>query len=285
MKIVRDILEMQNICTGLRLSRKKIGCVPTMGALHDGHLSLLHIARHQCDVLIVTLFVNPTQFDPKEDLQKYPRPFERDCEVAEKNGCDILFSPDTRDIYPDNYISYVVVENITKKLEGESRPGHFRGVTTIVLKLFNIIMPHLAVFGQKDAQQAIVLKRMVTDLNLPIELFIAPTIREKDGLALSSRNSYLTKRERAEVPLIYEGLHNAEQEHNRGELFAKKLVKHIRDTYKKTDLFKPEYIAIVDTENLEPVETISERTLIVVACRTKETNTRLIDNIILGGTL
>ena len=285
MKIVRDILEMQNICTDLRLAQKKIGCVPTMGALHEGHLSLIHIARQRCDILIITLFVNPTQFGPKEDLQKYPRSFDKDCEVAEKHGCDILFAPDTNDMYPDNYMSYVIVENITKKLEGDSRPEHFRGVTTIVLKLFNITMPHIAVFGQKDAQQAIILKRMVTDLNLPIELIIAPTIREKDGLALSSRNIYLTKKERAEVPLIYQGLHKAEQEHNRGELFAKKLIKHIKDIYKKADYFKLEYIAIVSIETLEAVETISGRTLIAVACRTKETNTRLIDNIILGGTL
>jgi len=285
MKIVRDVLEMQNICTDLRHAQKRIGCVPTMGALHEGHLSLLHIARQRCDISVMTLFVNPTQFGPKEDLLKYPRPFDKDCEVAEKHGCDILFAPDTNDMYPDNYMSYVVVENITHKLEGESRPGHFRGVTTIVLKLFNITIPHIAVFGQKDAQQAIVLKRMVTDLNLPVELIIAPTLREKDGLALSSRNTYLTKKERLKVPLLYQGLHKAEQEHNRGELFAKNLIKHIKETYKKTELFKAEYIAIVDVENLEPVETISGKTLIAVACRTKETNTRLIDNIILGGTL
>lgn len=285
MKIVHDILEMQNICTDLHLAQKRTGCVPTMGALHEGHLSLLHIANQRCDVSIMTSFVNPTQFDPKEDLNKYPRPFDKDCEVAEKHGCDILFAPDTKDMYPDNYMSYAVVENITRKLEGESRPGHFRGVTTIVLKLFNITMPYIAVFGQKDAQQAIILKRMVTDFNLPVELIIAPTIRENDGMALSSRNIYLTKKERAKAPLIYQGLYRAEQEHNRGELFAKNLIKHIKDIYKKTDLFKAEYVAIVDTENLEPVETISGKTLIAVACRTKETNTRLIDNIVLGGPL
>lgn len=285
MKIVHDVLEMQNICTDLRLAQKSIGCVPTMGALHDGHLSLIRVSRQKCDISIMTLFVNPTQFGPKEDLKQYPRLFEKDCEIAENNGCDILFVPKSEDMYPGNYMSHVSVENITKKLEGAGRPTHFRGVTTIVLKLFNITMPHMAVFGQKDAQQAIIIKRMISDFNLPIELVIAPTIREKDGLAISSRNIYLTKKERAKVPLIYQGLAKAEQEHNRGELFAKNLIKHIKGVYKKTEMFKAEYIAIVDTENLEPVDSVSGKTLIAVACRTKQSNTRLIDNIVLGGTL
>ena len=285
MKIIRNVLEMQNICTDLRLAQKTIGCVPTMGALHDGHLSLLNLSRQNCDISIITLFVNPAQFAPGEDLKQYPRPFDNDCKIAENNGCDILFAPGTEDMYPDNYMSYVSIDHITRKLEGVSRSEHFKGVTTVVLKLFNIVAPNIAVFGQKDAQQVIIVKRMISDFNLPVELIIAPTIREKDGLAISSRNTYLTQKERAKVPLIYQGLVKAEQEHNRGELFSKNLIKHIHGVYKKTEMFKPEYIAIVDIENLDAVETVSGKTLIAVACKTKQSKTRLIDNIVLGGTL
>ncbi len=282
---MRDIHEMQNHCLDLRSAQKRIGFVPTMGALHKGHLSLLNTVRQHSDVSIMSIFVNPTQFAPSEDLKEYPRPFEQDCEIAEDQGCDILFYPDTGDIYPDNYMTYITVEEITKKLEGASRPEHFTGVTTIVLKLFNLVFPHVAVFGQKDAQQALVIRRMVKDLNLPVELIIAPTTRETDGLALSSRNSYLTAEERAEAPLIYKGLNNAQQAYAAGELSAGKLLNEITAVYDTATHFKPEYIAIVDAETLNAVETISGKTLIAVACGTEQSQTRLIDNIVLGGTI
>ncbi len=285
MKIVRDIQEMQNLCLDLRSAKKRIGFVPTMGALHKGHLSLLNTVRQHSDVSIMSIFVNPTQFVPSEDLKEYPRPFEKDCEKAEDQGCDILFYPDTGDIYPDNYMTYVTVGNITGKLEGASRPEHFTGVTTIVLKLVNIVFPHVAVFGQKDAQQALVVRRMVKDLNLPVELIIAPTIRETDGLALSSRNSYLTAEERTEAPLIYKGLNNAQQAYAEGELSAEKLLKEITTVYESATHFKAEYVAIVDAESLNAVETLFGKTLIAVACRMDRSQTRLIDNIVLGGML
>ncbi len=285
MKIISSITEMQNVSRDLHAADKKIGLVPTMGALHEGHLSLLHIARQHCDISIMSIFVNPAQFGPSEDFAQYPRPFELDRKKAEEQGCDILFIPDAKDVYPDTYMTYVTVENITEKLEGASRPGHFKGVTTIVLKLFSMVMPDIAVVGRKDAQQAVVIRRMVTDLNLPIELIIAPTVREKDGFAISSRNTYLTDEERADVPSMYKGLCIAEQEYNRGEAAAGNLIRHIQDIYNKSKLFKTEYIAIVDTETLDPVETITGKTLIAVACRTTRSNTRLIDNIVLGGTL
>jgi len=285
MKIISSITEMQNMSRDLHAADKKIGLVPTMGALHEGHLSLLHIARQHCDISIMSIFVNPAQFGPSEDFTQYPRSFEVDRKKAEEQGCDILFIPDAKDVYPDTYMTYVTVENITGKLEGASRPVHFKGVTTIVLKLFNIVMPDVAVFGRKDAQQAVVIRRMITDLNLPIELIIAPTVREKDGLAVSSRNTYLTDEEHVDVPAVYKGLCKAEQEYNRGEKAAGNLIRHIQDIYNKSKLFKTEYIAIVDPETLDPVDTIEGKTLIAVACRTTRSNTRLIDNIVLGGQL
>jgi len=285
MKIIDSIQEMHNTCADLRQAGKRIGLAPTMGALHDGHISLLKIAREHADISVMSLFVNPAQFAPHEDLDRYPRPFTADCEFAERNNCDILFAPRPHAMYPANYMTFVNVENISGTLEGECRISHFRGVTTIVLKLFNIINPDIAVFGQKDAQQAIILRRMVTDLNVPVELKIAPTIREKDGLALSSRNVYLTKEERSQAPTIYQGLYQAQQLHNKGELFAKNLIAHITGVYRSTAILKAEYVVVVEAETLSPVETISGKTLIAVACRTQQSNTRLIDNIVLGGEL
>ncbi len=285
MKIIRSIPEMQTVSRNLHNDTKKIGLVPTMGALHDGHLSLLHKAQQHSDVSVMSIFVNPTQFGPSEDFNQYPRPFEEDCKKAEEHGCDILFVPYAKEVYPDTHMTYVSVENLTETLEGASRPGHFRGVTTIVLKLFTMVTPDIAVFGRKDAQQAIVIRRMVTDLNLPVELIIADTIREKDGLAISSRNSYLTDAERIAVPVIYKGLSRAQEEYNRGERHAEKLLQLIGTTYNDTKLIKTEYIAIVDAETLRPVDVLTGTTLIAVACRTTQSHTRLIDNIVLGGHL
>jgi pantoate--beta-alanine ligase len=285
MRLIRSIQEMQKCSLNLRSEGKIIGFVPTMGALHEGHFSLLRSARKTSDISVMSVFVNPKQFGPKEDFTQYPRPFEKDCAAAEHNGCDILFAPGSTQMYPDLFMTSVSVENLSEKLEGSIRPGHFKGVTTVVLKLFTITMPHIAVFGQKDAQQAVILKRMVKDLNLMIEVVILPTVRESDGLAMSSRNSYLTKEERKCAPLIYQGLCKAIAEYDRGELQSQKLHEAIRSVFHNAPCFKTEYIAIVDTETLDPVERITGKALIAVACRTAQTNTRLIDNVVLGGTL
>ncbi len=285
MNIIDNPQEVQKLCTQLRRDRKKIGLVPTMGALHEGHLALLKRAKETCDITVMSIFVNPKQFGKNEDLNRYPRPFEKDCQLAKEQGCDIVFAPIPEFMYPSNFMTHVAVDKLTSVLEGAQRPGHFTGVTTIVLKLFNIVMPDSAVFGQKDAQQVLVLKRMVMDLNLPVQLDIVPTQREKDGLAISSRNSYLTPSERAEVPLIYAGLIKARDAWKKGDRKSSTLIDCIRTKYNNASLFTPEYVSIVDTNSLLPLETISDTALIATACKTAESQTRLIDNIVLNGSL
>jgi len=281
MKIVTDIIEMQNESIDKKRSGKIIGFVPTMGALHEGHFSLIEYARKNCDCVVVSIYVNPTQFGPFEDYSKYPRPFNDDCKKAEKYGCDILFNPSSDSMYPKNYMTYVNTENITTKLEGAIRPDHFKGVTTIVTKLFNIVTPDFAIFGQKDAQQTVVIKRMVEDLNMNVSIIIRPTVREKNGLALSSRNVYLTDSEKTGAPNIYSCLHNVEEKYKNGEKSVAILKKNMLAELKKTDAFSTEYIEFVDMISLTPVQQIIDKTLIVLACRTKESNTRLLDNTIL----
>lgn len=281
MKVVRGINEMQDLVDNIHTSQQTIGLVPTMGALHKGHLSLLAAARKQTDITVVSIFVNPTQFGINEDFDQYPRPFDQDCEKAAEYGCDILFSPQAKAMYPENYMTYCLVENITKKFEGRIRPGHFRGVTTVVLKLFNIIQPHKAFFGQKDAQQTIVLQRLIKDLNLRTKLLVMPTIRESDGLALSSRNAYLTAQERKQVPIIFQGLGEAQKAYSLGKRNTRSLKQIIKKCYAASPIIQPEYVAIVDLETLKPLHSISDKALIAVACKTKESHTRLIDNIIL----
>jgi pantoate--beta-alanine ligase len=285
MKIVRQIDEIVHLCATIRAEGETIGLVPTMGALHEGHLSLLRKSRQLSDRSILSIFVNPTQFGPGEDLDKYPRPFEADCELAEKNGCDIVFAPVAEAVYPRFYATFVQVEGITQRLCGASRPGHFRGVTTVVMKFFNIISPRIAVFGQKDAQQVIVLRRMVEDLSCPVKIIVEPTIREKDGLAMSSRNRYLTDAERSQAPLLYQGLAEAAKLHASGEQSASRLHNAIAAVYRRATLLTPEYVEIVDVKTLEPLLEIGDRALVAVAARTKETGTRLIDNVMLGGDL
>ncbi len=285
MKIVGSPIEMKNLSLTLQRGGSTVGFVPTMGALHQGHLSLLEKAALQCDYTIMSIFVNPTQFGPSEDFQKYPRPFDADCKLAEKAGCDFLFAPSQQDMYPAHYNTYVSVENITDRLCGATRPGHFRGVATIVLKFFNIINPQIAIFGQKDAQQVLILKRMVQDLNLSVHIDMAPIIRESDGLAMSSRNNYLRTDEREEAPGIYEGLLAAEEKYSAGERKSEVLINSIKEVYKKFSIIDIEYIEIVDLIRLEPLETISSKALIAVACRTKQSKTRLIDNLFVGGAL
>ncbi|HLP17146.1 MAG TPA: pantoate--beta-alanine ligase, partial [Bacteroidota bacterium] len=206
MKIISSITEVQDLCEASRLLGKRVGFVPTMGYLHEGHEALIRRAKKECDVAVVSVFVNPTQFGPSEDFSKYPRDLTRDSRAAEEAGCDVLFVPEAADMYPQGYSTSVQVENLSYVLEGAFRPTHFKGVTTIVAKLFLIVGPHKAYFGQKDAQQCVVIRRMVEDLNFKIDLVIVPTVREADGLAKSSRNVYLTERERTDAPVLYQSL-------------------------------------------------------------------------------
>ncbi|MDR0305466.1 MAG: pantoate--beta-alanine ligase [Chitinispirillales bacterium] len=285
MKIVNSPPEMKNLSLTAQSGGSTVGLVPTMGALHEGHLSLLKLACQYCDFLVMSIFVNPAQFGPAEDLAKYPRPFERDCELAAAAGCDCLFVPQPQDMYPENYSTYVNVENISDTLCGASRPAHFRGVTTVVLKLFNIVSPQIAVFGQKDVQQLVVIKRMCQDLNLSVKILTAPIIREESGLAMSSRNVYLSEKERRESSVIYKSLMAAQELYESGERSGEAIRRRVRSIIDKSDTVRPEYVEVVDTARLKSVDKIDRKVIAALACRTSESGTRLIDNIILGGDL
>jgi pantoate--beta-alanine ligase len=250
-----------------------------MGALHPGHLSLVRIATAQSNFVAVSLFVNPLQFGPKEDLAKYPRSFESDCELLENEGVDLLFAPPIKEMYPTPAITYVNVEGMSERLDGQSRPGHFRGVTTVVSKLFHIIEPDIAVFGQKDAAQSAIIKRMVRDLNLPVEIVIGPIVREPDGLAMSSRNAYLDSQQRQQALVLSRALARIEQVFRKGEHSTTRLVAVGREVFTTEPSARLEYLAAVDPETLEPVDSIAQETLIAVAAYIG--TTRLIDNILL----
>ncbi len=284
MKIVTSPSEMRNLSITFQRSGKTVGLVPTMGALHAGHQFLISSAARQCDVVVTSVFVNPAQFGPSEDFSKYPRPFERDCLRAERSGSSIVFAPEANDMYHPDHATSVVVKNITERLCGASRPGHFTGVATVVLKLFNIVIPKLAVFGQKDAQQCLVIRRMVRDLNCPVALLFAPTVREEDGLAMSSRNAYLSPEERRDAALIYKSLTAAAALYESGEHDASRLRKVMGTVQRASSLFTVEYAEIVDMVSVLPATMTDGPCLAAVAVRTNQTNTRLIDNIVLGGT-
>lgn len=268
---------MQKICGGLKREGKIIGFVPTMGYLHKGHLRLVKIAKRKSDVVVVSIFVNPTQFGPKEDFAKYPIDFKRDRFLLEKEGCDFVFAPRIKDMYPEEYLTYVNVEKITGKLEGAIRPGHFQGVTTVVAKLFNIVQPDVAIFGQKDAQQAVVLKKMVDDLNYGVKMIIAGTVRERDGLASSSRNVYLSKEERKQAKVLYQALRLAKSMIRKGERSASKIVSKMNKLINRQPLAEIDYIAITDAHTLELLNKLKGEVLISLAVRFGKT--RLIDNI------
>ena len=260
---------------------KTIGFVPTMGCLHDGHLSLIRKARRDADCVVVSIFVNPTQFGPNEDLKKYPRDIKRDLGLLRASGVDIVFTPGIKSLYPDKFSTYVDVEDLTNGLCGASRPGHFRGVTTIVVKLFNIIKPDIAYFGQKDAQQAILIKKMVHDLNMDIKIKIIPIVREKDGLAMSSRNKYLSSQERKKALSLNRSLESAKDLYKKGERDSYKIIKKMQGMIPQNNGTKIDYIDVVDIEDLKPVKRISGKTLVALAVKVGKT--RLIDNTILGG--
>ena len=268
---------MQKISMDLKKKGKTIGFVPTMGYFHEGHLSLMRIAKRKADVLVVSLFVNPTQFGPKEDFKKYPRDLRRDKKLLKELECDYLFYPRMNDMYPQRYETYVELEKSTKILEGGFRPEHFKGVTTIVAKLFNIVLPDVAVFGQKDFQQAVVIKKMVKDLNFPVKIIVAPTIREKSGLALSSRNSYLSEEEKKQALSLFESLNLAKNLIKAGERNSNIVKDKMRKLIRREPEARIDYISINDSETLEPLEKIKGNILISLAVKIGKT--RLIDNI------
>jgi pantoate--beta-alanine ligase len=285
MKIIRTVSAAQKLTTSLRKT-KTIGFVPTMGYLHDGHLSLIKTARKRSDIVIVSIFVNPLQFAPTEDLAKYPRDFKRDEKLCLDAGADYIFYPDVNEMYPEGYSTYVNVEIITDGLEGGIRPGHFKGVATIVLKLFNIVQPHFSVFGQKDAQQVSVIKKMTTDLNVNTKIIVSPTVREKDGLAMSSRNVYLSDEQRQDAPYLYKALQFAKRKielenYNRDIDFLhgqmSKLIKS-RRTATKID-----YISFNDNETLIELKTLknAKNKEILVSLAVRFGSVRLIDNIVI----
>ena len=284
MKICSTIAEGRAACRAVRASGKRLGLVPTMGALHEGHLSLVRAARAQCDAVAVSIFVNPTQFGPKEDLAKYPRPFDRDCRLLEKEGVEILFAPAVEEIYPKSNsnaeVTWVVVEGLSEKLDGRSRPGHFRGVTTIVSKLFHIVEPEVAFFGQKDAAQLAVIRRMVRDLNFAVEIVACPIVRESDGLAMSSRNAYLDGEERRHALVLQRSLQETRQRFQAGERIAANLISAAKEVLARVPQVALDYFEIVDPETLDPVEQVSQRTLVAVAAYVG--STRLIDNTVLN---
>ncbi len=278
MKLVRSISQARKIIAMQKKKGRKIGLVPTMGFLHEGHLSLVRIACRECDYLVVSIFVNPTQFGPREDLRKYPRDLKRDLRLLRKEGVDLVFYPSAKALYPRGFRTYVEVLEWSKLLCGATRPIHFRGVTTIVLKLFNILTPDIAVFGRKDYQQAVIIRRMVKDLNLDVRIMTGKIVREPDGLAMSSRNTYLSKSERERAVVLYESIRWLRQAYVKGlrdpKLAERKMAMMIRHNKGRID-----YISLLDKNTLEPVKKLRKGTLVALAVFFGKT--RLIDNTVL----
>lgn len=280
MQIISGVGDMQVSADEARRQGRRIALVPTMGFLHQGHLSLMQEGRRRGDILVVSIFVNPTQFGVGEDYEAYPRDMERDQELARQAGVDSIFAPSAREMYPAHYQSYVNVEEVTRHLCGASRPTHFRGVTTVVCKLFNIVKPHTAIFGEKDFQQLVVIKRMVTDLNLDVEIVGMPTYREADGLAMSSRNSYLTPPERTAALCISRALKGVAALFGQGERSAEKIVQAARNIVSAEPLAGVDYITLCDTEDLKDLEQVDREAVLAVAVKIGKT--RLIDNLVLN---
>ncbi|MFH1848492.1 MAG: pantoate--beta-alanine ligase [Candidatus Omnitrophota bacterium] len=279
MKIIRSPKLMQRYSAHARAKGSRIGAVPTMGYLHDGHMSLVKRSKRENDITVVSIFVNPAQFGPKEDLNKYPRDFKRDEKLLRRLGVDVLFYPSAREMYPQPYYTYVDVGGLTTGLCGASRPGHFRGVTTIVTKLFNIMKPDIAYVGQKDAQQAVVITRMAQDLNMDVAVKTLPTVREKDGLAMSSRNKYLSDPQRKDAVILYKALVKAGEMVKNGAASPARIKSVMRAMIKsRPSVTRIDYIEIVDRRGLIPVKRIEGEALIALAVRVGKT--RLIDNMI-----
>ncbi len=272
---------MFSIARKLRREAKTVGFVPTMGALHEGHLTLVREARQMCDIVIVSIFVNPTQFNDKGDLERYPRDLTADAALLAEYEVDYIFAPENHEIYPDGFSTFVNVEGLTDALEGSSRPGHFRGVATIITILFNTIRPDLAFFGQKDAQQVAVIKRLTNDLGFETEIIVVPTVREPSGLAMSSRNELLSPEQRQKAAIIIEALREAKIAYKKGERNASSLAQIVTSRIGTEPMARLDYVAIVDRDTLQPVEKIGDdETLIVTAAYFD--SVRLIDNVLLN---
>ena len=279
MKVISSAAAMRRLAEELR-RQGRVGFVPTMGALHEGHLSLVRLCRRHSDSVVVSVFVNPTQFGPGEDLARYPRPFARDRRLLRKEGVDAVFHPDARTMYPPGAATWVTVEGLTEGLCGRFRPGHFRGVTTIVAKLFNVVRPDVAVFGQKDIQQALVIQRMTRDLAFGTKIVLAPTVREPDGLAMSSRNAYLSPVDREQAPVLYQALRHARKMVRSGERSTAKVRREMLAMIRARSSGRVQYAEIVDAEDLKPTKRIEDR--VVIALAAYFGRTRLIDNIVLS---
>lgn len=277
MQIAKSIAQMKAARSN---SPGSVGFVPTMGYLHKGHLALVKQARAENSIVVVSIFVNPTQFGPAEDFKTYPRDTERDLALLQKEKTDIVFMPPAEDMYPEGFSSWVVVEKVTDRLEGSFRPGHFKGVATVVAKLFNIVEPTRAYFGQKDAQQVLVIRKMAADLSMNLEVIVSPTVREKDGLAMSSRNTYLNPQERKTATILFKALTLAQKLREKGESDAETLRQQMTALISREPLAKIEYISIADTDTLEELSTLDGPALASMAVRIGKT--RLIDNILLA---
>ncbi len=281
MQVITSISEMQQYSEKMRSSGCRIGVIPTMGYLHKGHLTLIRLAKEHADFIITTVFVNPTQFSPEEDFETYPRDLDRDIAMSKSAGSDVVFTPTVNDMYSADHLTYVNVEKITSLLEGKFRPAHFRGVTTVVAKFFNITKPHVAVFGQKDAQQVAVIKKMVKDLNYDVEIIVAPTVRESNGLAMSSRNVYIANGEKDEAAVLYKSLRLAESLVREGEYSTKIIKSKMTDLILTIPKITIEYISFTDESTLEDVESVSSAP-VLVSLAARFGKVRLIDNIIVS---
>jgi pantoate--beta-alanine ligase len=278
MRVVKTIKQLRQILSEIRRKGQKIGFVPTMGYFHEGHLSLMRRAKKECDICVVSIYVNPKQFGPKEDFSRYPRDIKRDVMMIEKENVDILFIPSDNVVYPNCYLTYIDVGEISKTLCGKIRPGHFKGVATVVAKLLNMVQPDLMYLGQKDAQQVAVLSRMVADLNFPTCIRVVSTVREKNGLAMSSRNVYLTPLERSQAPVLYRALKGAVMSIKAGERSASRITGIIHKMIKQYSNGKIQYVACVDADTLEPLKILKGKVLIALSVLFNRT--RLIDNVI-----
>jgi pantoate--beta-alanine ligase len=276
MQILRTIPETRAACRSAQTGGKRLGLVPTMGALHEGHLSLVRLARAQCDVVAVSIFVNPIQFGPHEDLARYPRPFECDCDLLRAEKADLLFAPSVEEMYPSGALTYVTVEEMSDRLCGRSRPGHFRGVTTVVSKLFHIVGPNVAYFGQKDAAQVAILRKMVAEQNFPVQIEVGPIIREPDGLAMASRNAYLDPEQRRQALVLYHSLQRVRELFEKGEHSSARLIAAAQEIFRQEPNARLDYFEIVDAATLLPAANASGALVAVAAF---VGTTRLIDNI------
>jgi pantoate--beta-alanine ligase len=276
MKVIRTTKALQNILKGYKRQNRRIGFVPTMGALHAGHMSLIHQARKENDIVVVSIFVNPTQFGPREDFERYPRSISHDMGCCRKENVDFLFMPTRQEMYPKEYSTFVSVDNLSAVLCGKNRPGHFKGVATIVAKLFNIVAPDNAYFGQKDAQQAVIIRKLIDDLNFPIKISVVPTVREADGLALSSRNTYLNEKERKEAVVLIRALELGNAMIKSGVKDSALIVRRMRSHIKQCKSARIDYVALVGFQNLRPLTKVIRPCLLAVAVWIGKT--RLIDN-------